>query len=410
MGYIFENATMTIGAAAARDSTEGLFAPILRNPAPMRVSYHLEEGVESSQRTLNMTLRYVPSLDRTPLRYRSWVLQEKILSRRQVYFTREGLVWNCRERNEDEKGNDHPEASEIYTSWEHLIEYYSGCQLTYPTDRLIALEGLVNRIKAKRRDQYHCGVWMAQANQQIFWMRKVHGPGSENLPNLPWWSWAYRSRSKFFCHIGHAEDTTKPMIPNMRTLGTTTGTMTVDEGVMKIGEAHLMPCVTKKSDPPFGLKANVRGAHSWMMYLRRGNVAHHYTIHDDTQQLIGISALDDGVLYDNLYCISILRRKHFQNFAQRSEWELAKSHSTDDASPGEIENHAHDVGDMEQDDRKSIRLAPPAIDGYCDYFRIVLILQPVYEREGHFRRVGAGYIDEKDWEERETVYPQIYLI
>ena len=94
MGHIYEGATCTIMAAAAKDPHGGLFQT--RNPltySPFKIAGSLSDGLFVSSQGHKGKIEEV--LKEAPLQSRAWTFQESYLSSRKLYFGPNGIYWSC---------------------------------------------------------------------------------------------------------------------------------------------------------------------------------------------------------------------------------------------------------------------------------------------------------------------------
>ncbi|KAH8695833.1 heterokaryon incompatibility protein-domain-containing protein, partial [Phaeosphaeriaceae sp. PMI808] len=123
MDSVYRKAHLTLAAASSTDSEGGLY-------------------IDDKLATMS-----------SPLHHRAWILQESILSRRTVYFTKDQLIWECRTKHHLEDGKwkhrDHPahlkeEKAVLFKTnqWWSWIWDYTNRQLTNPSDRLPAFAGI----------------------------------------------------------------------------------------------------------------------------------------------------------------------------------------------------------------------------------------------------------------------------
>ena len=236
MGLIYENAKFTISASGAADGTERCF---MDQPSMNTVNIPYMVG-SSIQSTACLAIPYLSQTEASgktsfladlespnlkPLSSRAWVTQEWELSRRIVHFRRGMMIWNCRttacgEDNRSvrsllvDKISEHHAmqaqremfpTEELYSkvlrlarsrTWRALIEDYSSRNLTFNKDRLVALQGVSNKIQSRWPSLvYAQGLWLDSMSEQLFW----HGrPGhfsylsrpSELAEMFPTWSWA----------------------------------------------------------------------------------------------------------------------------------------------------------------------------------------------------------------------------
>jgi Heterokaryon incompatibility protein (HET) len=87
MGRIYENSFLTLAATAGVDGETGLFFernPLSLRPCEVKIDWKRAHGsiFECENR-----MGWNSSVGRSPLVQRSWVLQERLLSRRALYFT-----------------------------------------------------------------------------------------------------------------------------------------------------------------------------------------------------------------------------------------------------------------------------------------------------------------------------------
>jgi hypothetical protein len=60
-------------------------------------------------------------------------------------------------------------------AWQEIVKYYSGLKLTYSTDKLAAIAGIVELVKAAHRTlargvvNYSAGVWAFDFPEQLLW-------------------------------------------------------------------------------------------------------------------------------------------------------------------------------------------------------------------------------------------------
>jgi Heterokaryon incompatibility protein (HET) len=223
MNEVFEKAYLTIAASHAKDSTDGLFCQ-REDLYYLKAAFFDQRGMHADTIWLgaswNVDLGTLDHPDDGALCKRAWVLQEWVLSRRIIFFTRGFLFWFCRESSIDETGEhrsmkwsmsilneiaaDHPEsiASNLRLStgpiddnsrrqqqWYHLAENFSHRDITYATDRLMALDGLRAEHKLIRPgDSYILGHWKQELFVSLCWTTK----NANRLINpllVPSWAW-----------------------------------------------------------------------------------------------------------------------------------------------------------------------------------------------------------------------------
>jgi hypothetical protein len=176
---------------------------------------------------------YEDVVGNAPLSKRGWVYQERMLSKRVVHFGRQ-THWVCASifANEAFPSGDFmhkdgiypdPENTSIliktdlqweaglrqsrtdqtplYVLWERIVSSYTLTELSNPSDRLVALRGIVNVIRAKwdiPNNQYAAGMWRNDLPAMMVWSRYREFEMVEEecaarrtlLCHFPSWSWA----------------------------------------------------------------------------------------------------------------------------------------------------------------------------------------------------------------------------
>lgn len=90
MGQVFSSAYFTIGASSARSSAEGFLTPRKR-----RGCVQLETRSTGAIYVCPAIDDFHNDVELSVLNRRGWVLQERVLSRRSVYFTATQVYWEC---------------------------------------------------------------------------------------------------------------------------------------------------------------------------------------------------------------------------------------------------------------------------------------------------------------------------
>ena len=246
MGDIYANAVCTIAATAAKDSRSGLFhgrsAKLLqprRVDLDMKGSWLDDIGTELRLKGPYLyDIHYLAEkcIERAPLNQRAWVSQERQLSRRLLHFTSTQLFWECnecqacetypknlppwarsfwssdatalkrcvRDLMRGEKASPGPSAlaftvqgldHKTYWAWLTFRNQYSKAALTYNTDKLVAIQGIVNWIRRVRDSQFIAGLWLSHIIEELCWTERYGrtGPHQPSIPKTwraPTWSWA----------------------------------------------------------------------------------------------------------------------------------------------------------------------------------------------------------------------------
>ncbi|KAH7193931.1 heterokaryon incompatibility protein-domain-containing protein [Fusarium flagelliforme] len=180
---------------------------------------------------------------RWPLLTRGWVLQERLLSPRVLYFTAANLLWSCKEgtRIEDAvvghaRKPTHMGLSAMGSTatkgrgsgpwldcrfWLDIVEEYSKLKLTNQGDRLPALSGFAQKaLKEMPSDtKYLAGLWSCWIFQGLSWHNaqgshdrsfntspgKLTECSRQPIQGTPTWSWAAINTSVKFLEMVRQE-------------------------------------------------------------------------------------------------------------------------------------------------------------------------------------------------------------
>jgi hypothetical protein len=192
MGAIYSNADCNIAATWASDGGDGCFNK--RDPltvTPTTVELNLENG-QSREFQISGHYTYKEDITDAPLNRRAWVVQERYLARKQLSFAKNQVYWECPEIIASEQfptglpeyvrtaGSymklESPAAKprlqfgdeqELRHSWCSLVENYSDCHLTQPSDKMIALAGLAGQFRDMTGDTYLAGLWKSDLHKQL---------------------------------------------------------------------------------------------------------------------------------------------------------------------------------------------------------------------------------------------------
>jgi hypothetical protein len=98
MGDIYRNSFVTIAARAARNPEEGCFIARDQDIPTCRLEYRSPEpSAAAGSIYIRDPAFQIERLGETPLDSRGWVLQEKLLSPRILYYGGQQMYWECRQ-------------------------------------------------------------------------------------------------------------------------------------------------------------------------------------------------------------------------------------------------------------------------------------------------------------------------
>jgi hypothetical protein len=321
MGLIYQYARITIAASHARDGSDGLF---LERPEPtpaIEIPYIDADGQHQGSMFIHArgdVATWSPDLG--SLSKRAWITQEWLLSRRIVFYTRSRLIWCCRSLEGDletQRVIRGPVTRGLKVghtdNWEGIVPHYSEQLLTYPTDKLIALQGIVNEMKKKDPSRvYAQGLWLDELPRHLLWRAERNlTKGPEEL-HIPSWSWASKMGPVTLTTIlplGMLDDSSSIQCGEV--------SLDADENTLilsaKIVDVHLMKCVRpilvgehgwsgvvlyepeSKSYKSLDFIEDAWLKETMQRHLWTTRAGSHSFILDSAMQFVGCAHLDEGV-------------------------------------------------------------------------------------------------------------------
>ncbi|KAI1658775.1 heterokaryon incompatibility protein-domain-containing protein [Daldinia decipiens] len=233
MANIYSNATVTIAASDAQNSSQGF----LHDYPPADADVVVLDGYAGPGChgiTAPITLKCatetpwayftIASDWHTNLSSRGWALQERLLSNRILSFCTRRVLWECQQVcHADDR--HHPftldplfsetarvkrvefinTENKIFEHWREVAQTFADCSLTYISDRLPALSGLASRFSLQLNDSYAAGIWRRDIHAGLSWNVVHHDNFNPNFPllqcsylesakreylkTIPSWSW-----------------------------------------------------------------------------------------------------------------------------------------------------------------------------------------------------------------------------
>jgi hypothetical protein len=218
MGWIYHNAICTIAATCAESVTDGFLSKVDSERirvVPCKVIHRASNGESRPGLAKPCGIHYARVIEDSALNKRGWVTQERLLSRRVLHFTLQGVIWECSKTKEhgigtvsrisifaksllksgapstfDSAFGKHLDRND----WMMIVSRYSETSFTNAEDRLIALSSLARFVHTKLGyDNVYCaGIWRESLEQDLLWHKK-DPPNSKTQQRLnlaPTWSWA----------------------------------------------------------------------------------------------------------------------------------------------------------------------------------------------------------------------------
>lgn len=251
MYKVYSSSYLNISADWGSDSSAGLFHtrdPIAHSLAPLHLNetFHkfFSTKITHESNTAYQVVQshlWNSSVNRAPINTRGWVMQERYLSPRVLHFGQKQLFWECRQSQASEsfpscqpefralepKFKEEmiilPQANMIdryktawHAKWRRIVELYSRTQLTKPGDKLIAISGIAKYFTSKLQvvdDMYMAGIWRRDLHIQLLWhtwkpgldegVQEPHRPIHYRAPT---WSWAAVDAAISFLDFAPDED------------------------------------------------------------------------------------------------------------------------------------------------------------------------------------------------------------
>jgi len=215
MGDIYRSSAFTIAALGAINGASGCF--MTRNPlcfqpyvfeaAPERLYYFWPER---EKRSFEYT-GYENNVE--PLHERGWVIQERVLSPRTLFYGSFGMYWECVQQEASSMitkripvgtvKNAVHQACNLTVSgvvddsyrafwkwWKKIVSTYSPCGLTYRTDKLVAIQGIVKLVELKTGMHNVAGLWREYLLPELLWSPDKPTVRPLGAYQAPTWAWA----------------------------------------------------------------------------------------------------------------------------------------------------------------------------------------------------------------------------
>ena len=218
MRNIYEGAVLTIAAVAAKTRDEGLYFTPPERPSVrikcathekevghMRIARCFDPGPDFADDVRWASSAIDTELGMSKWNTRGWVMQERLMSRRIVYFGRTQILWECQQMTRKQDGiagdvGKMAQKSSLYSEfrfdrlrtrllailpfvvanppqpdfWYQIIQDYTSRDLTYPDkDKEKAMAGVADAVRLRlRMSKYAYGIFLERADQMLLWYAK----------------------------------------------------------------------------------------------------------------------------------------------------------------------------------------------------------------------------------------------
>jgi len=222
MGMIYQRSVCTIAALAAQNSHQGCFTK--RNPLYYRHCRVLGDSAKGVYVLGTTTPKmWVTGGYGSPckLNQRGWVVQERLLSPRTLHFGPKSIGWECIECEATETEPDEEASLSMLAdslrpkttfaflgqsiskntpvnsgefvafrnAWWTIVSTYTGCDLTFGHDKLVAIAGIIRVIESRTGLTSIAGHWKEFLLQDMLWKAVVSAKRAQDY-RAPSWSWA----------------------------------------------------------------------------------------------------------------------------------------------------------------------------------------------------------------------------
>lgn len=178
MSSVYGGSTMNIAAAGAANGSEGCF---LKSPGYVGKVQASDDFIDGDiQYDFTSIHYYMSAIPNSHLCRRAWVLQERLLSPRTLYFGKGDIFWECKTKDASESFPEelpsgyladffHRPKVPLADMWPTVIELYTRAKLTYSDDKLVAISGIAKEAQNESGDQYFAGFWRRNMEFQLYW-------------------------------------------------------------------------------------------------------------------------------------------------------------------------------------------------------------------------------------------------
>ncbi|RSL56045.1 hypothetical protein CEP53_006894 [Fusarium sp. AF-6] len=234
MGSIFRDATLTVFAAASRNSNGGILnkKPSLSHPKDVQLKVFSDPEdyttVMASVKCFSPKESFQWMWSQSPLATRGWTFQEQALAPRCLIYGEKGICWKCPRKLHSSKLSQvhvrdvlrRSENSILYSptppgtslvSFQVMNEYYghvsdySRRALTVPSDKLPAMSAIAKALSHKLAQEnasstYLAGLWEVDLPRGLMWgaISRSYAP-HVSIYRAPSWSWATTDSPVTFC-------------------------------------------------------------------------------------------------------------------------------------------------------------------------------------------------------------------
>ena len=249
MAQVYNNAVCNLAATASRNANEGLFRdrpPMLGKPCEISLDVETQSGVSRANYIAYDPQMWIRDVLEGPLNKRAWVLQKRLLSRRQLHFGARQVYWECQTLRASESSPTglpsnangrrtlskqvysekvdklrrlqavrprrtqyddirqyweaerswlagfNEQLSDLFSLWPRIVEFYTRCNIRdWSKDRLISSSGIAFSLYTQMPAEdkgYFSGVFKHDLPEGLLWASAGPATRPRNA-DVPSWSW-----------------------------------------------------------------------------------------------------------------------------------------------------------------------------------------------------------------------------
>jgi hypothetical protein len=208
MSSVYGGSHINIAASASKSGSEGCHLKPPNFVGAVRIR-------DSSNQRYDITPSSLcrQSVTFAHLATRAWVVQERLLASRALYFGKTDLFWECKTKAACESfpiglpanfATRGKWKSSLREAWHSVVSEYSRSNLTYGSDKLIALSSIAHKAQIQSGDVYLARIWRKDLELQLC-CERMDGDGRSPLAarpmyRAPSWSWASIDGVIFYHH------------------------------------------------------------------------------------------------------------------------------------------------------------------------------------------------------------------
>jgi Heterokaryon incompatibility protein (HET) len=229
MSEVYGHSLLNLVAAHARDGRDGCFARrdiLTVRPSKIPNPFNSSSNDYFLVYPIRMDKIYEEQVLASPIYKRAWILQERLLSARSVYFGKNQLVWTCGALEAceafpnganyistlphnripmDKQGvglllnqgvtSEANKLQRLAEAWARVVKMYTSASLTRSSDKLVALQGIAARAQEHFGGRYLAGLWQRNDDDMLWSLLWFVESGDKNRQapekyRAPSWSWA----------------------------------------------------------------------------------------------------------------------------------------------------------------------------------------------------------------------------